>query len=192
MTISDPIDMREFMKAVYDWYTSSTGLFTIWTGQSKTRPSYPYGTLTLVSGPIPIANQPELRYDDNPTQPAPSGAELELVHSIPCTITVSCQARVSQDNANSPDTFAKNYTNRALLGLSQLTQRALWREANIGIIEARVLSLPPDRLGEAFISRDGLEIVFTVVLSSTEFETYIEKMDIESPDLGIPTTTLPE
>jgi hypothetical protein len=63
MTIEAPIDMVTFTDAVYAWFNGSTGLTTIWSDQASPIPDYPYGSLKIISGPVPVSSMVEQRWE---------------------------------------------------------------------------------------------------------------------------------
>lgn len=87
MTAVAPFGWAVAKDAIYDWLAAATGLPVVWANQDAPRPPYPYATLNIIAGPVPVGVD-ELRIvqDGSNTYEVPTGSRR---------ITVSCQAFVS-------------------------------------------------------------------------------------------------
>ncbi|NIQ91023.1 MAG: hypothetical protein GWM98_04740 [Nitrospinaceae bacterium] len=59
-----PIDMKSFEDTVFEWFKKSTGIEAIWRHQAAPQLPYPFGSLSIISGPDPYAPQWETRTEE--------------------------------------------------------------------------------------------------------------------------------
>lgn len=178
--MTDPIDMQEFEDTVYTWFSAATGLTTIWKNQSKTQPVRPYATLRVIAGPVPLSPLWEDRSDYDVGRPA--GAEIEMTTCVPSRITVSCQV---MSGSQLPNENARFYMLKAMAALSRESVQAVFREKEIAIEQNEAPQDIPELVGAEFDSRSQMDVIFGAPLNETEYDTYIEKVGLKSPELGI-------
>lgn len=56
-----PFDFSAAEDAIHDWFSTATGLTTVWRDQSAPQPAYPYGSLLIIAGPTKLGGQDEVR-----------------------------------------------------------------------------------------------------------------------------------
>lgn len=183
MSVTPPIDMETFRDAIYTWFRDATGLETIWSQQSAPRPDYPYGTLLIMSGPTPASPTWEIRYSTDLGRAA--GTEVEEEAVVPCTFSISCQSFVGMPDGRSPDNDAELYMDRALGSLALPSVRAFLRESNISVLRPGQVNNISSIIGESFVSRAGMDVLFGASLSMIEYIGYIKTVHGTSANLGI-------
>ncbi|MDD5034853.1 MAG: hypothetical protein PHE55_08860 [Methylococcaceae bacterium] len=57
MTVSEPVAFTTIENAIHAWLTGSTGISWVWAHQAAPQPAWPYGSVSLLSGPIPAAQE---------------------------------------------------------------------------------------------------------------------------------------
>jgi hypothetical protein len=181
--MTDPIDMEVFEDTVHEWFSTATGLTTIWRDQSKVQPQRPFASLKIIAGPSPLSPDWEIRSNYDAGRPA--GQEIELTTCVPSRLTVSCQVMSGSQN---PTNNARFYMLKALGSLTKESTLALFRAQQIGIERNEDVQDIPELVGGEFDSRSGMDVVFGAPLNETEYNTYIEKVQIKSTALGIDET----
>lgn len=176
-----PLSIEDFENAIHDWFSTQTGLFTVWANQGVPQPEYPFGLLKILSGPI--ADSPAWDHIMETDLTRPRGQEIEDTTTVPAQITVSCQALVELPDGRNPVRDARSYILRALGSLSQYTVQSALRLAGIAIVRAEPVLNLTDEVEE--ISRANLDVVFRVTLLERDFVGYIEKVHAESTQLGV-------
>lgn len=175
--IDAPINMSDFEDAVHTWFVNATGLQTIWTNQSAPRPDYPYASLNVTAGPLPVSPIWELRDSTNLSRPA--GQEIEFIGCVPCTFTISCQTYVVLDAANDPNYNALDYMVRAHGALSLPSFLSALETAQISVVDrGQVGGLPEEIVNDAYVSRSNLDVTFGASLNAKEYAGYISQVQI--------------
>ena len=180
--VAAPIDMEAFQNAVHNWFSSVTGLETIWRDQSAPQPKYPYGSLRVISGPEAVAPQFEQRRDTDLDRD--EGEEVRLTECVPCRLTVSCQTYVGMPDARNPQLDAPYYMNRARGSLALESVRAELWVAKIAIERPGPVQNINEVIEDAYVSRANMDVAFAASLSVEEYTGYIAKVELESTGLG--------
>lgn len=182
MTVSPPIDMTVFQNAIHNWYSTATGIQTMWQDQSVPRPDYPYASLSIISGPLPVSPLWEQRQSFDASRP---GEEIEFSSCVPCTFVIGTQVYTSQPDAINPAYSSLQYAARAQAALAIPSYRATLRAVGISVIEKGTVTNINELVDDAYVSRSGLDVTLGASLSVESYETYIEKVEISSTSLGI-------
>jgi hypothetical protein len=185
MAIDAPISMSDFEDAIHTWFVNATGLETIWVNQSAPRPDYPYASLNITAGPIPVSPIWELRDSTNLSRPA--GTEVEFIGCVPCTFSISCQTYVNLENANNPNYNSRDYIIRAHGALSLPSPLALLQAAQISVVDRGTVTNLDEVINAAYVSRANLDVTFGASLNAIEYAGYISQVQIKSTAFGIDT-----
>jgi len=184
MSIDAPMDFEAFQNAVHEWFAESTGLETIWRDQGGPQPSYPFGSLKMISGPVPDSPHWEERRDFDEARA--NGQQVRLTTGVSCQITISCQAYVGQPDARHPNYNASQYLAKAQAALSlESLQAELFRPNSIGVLSPGTVQDISELIEDAFVSRANMDVIFSAALNIEEYNTWIEKVHGTSTSLGI-------
>jgi len=183
MTVALPIDLKVFRDTVQAWFANATGLQTIWRDQSAMQPEYPFASLLIINGPDPVAPQWEERLSFDSGRP--QGEEYQIDVGVPCMFTVSCQAYVGMPAARAANLNAVAYVARAQSALSLPSVLAAFREKNIAVVRPEAVLNLDELVGDAYVSRANMDVVFGASLSLSEYTGYIDKAELKSAQLGI-------
>ena len=184
--ISEPIDMEVFQDAIHTWFSESMDIQVIWRNQNAPRPDYPYGSLLITSGPIPISPFAEERQSYDAARSL--GKEIELDELIACQFMISCQVYVAGDEGRDPKENASALINKALISLSLRSKLAALWVKKIAFIRTGGIQNIPEEVGNERQSRANMDVTFTATLSVAEYIGYIEKVEAKSVNLGIDQT----
>jgi len=174
----NPIDMEAFENAVHAWFSSASGLFTIWQEQGAPQPDYPYGSLKIISGPTALAPQWEIRQTYDAARPL--GQEIKFEYAAPCRFTVSCQAYAKQGALP-----AVTYINRAMAALSTITTQTTFKVAGVAMERYSAVRNIGKIINETWLSRANIDVQLTALLLISEYTGYVTSVGIESTELGI-------
>ncbi len=177
MTLPDPIDLKAFEDVVWDWFSNSIEAEVIWVQQSAPRPDYTYGSLNLISGPIPVGPFERLTSTD---LNRPAGQEVAIEVRVPCTFVVSCQVHVGVEDARNPERYARNLLSRAQSRLYLVSVQDSFRLANCAVQRVGSLTNLSEIVNDGFVSRAGLDVTFNAALSLIEYTGYIKTAQITS------------
>ena len=181
-----PIDLEAFENAVHAWFHDAIGIAAIWQHVSTPQPPYPYGSLSITSGPIAASPSWEQRQSTDLNRAL--GTEVEVEACVPCTFSVSCQVYVGQPASVSPNERAGAYLNAALARLQLPSVQAQLRAAGIAVLRAGPVQDLDQLIEDAWVSRANLDVTFGAALSLTEYVGFIEHVHAESTSLGIDQT----
>ncbi len=183
MALDDPISMEDFENAVHAWFSAAIDCPAIWSEQSAPRPDYPYGSLNITSGPLPVSPAWERHTDTDLTRAA--GKEVRFQIRVPCTFVVSCQAFVKMPDGRDPTASARTLVTRAQARLYLLTVQEAFREANISVQGSGPVQNISSVINDGNVSRAAIDATFNASLSLDEYTGYIDKTAIESTQLGV-------
>lgn len=57
------MEFAPFKTAIYNWFKKQSDITVIWADQASPRPARPYGSLKVISGPVKLGGQDNLRQD---------------------------------------------------------------------------------------------------------------------------------
>jgi len=184
--VESPIDMEAFENAVHEWFSTNTGLMTIWRQSSSPQPERPYGSLLRVAGPVAISPHWEVRASTDLSREA--GKEIAQEACVPCRITISCQAHVAQPDGSNPNQNAEFYINKAQSSLSLPSVGVTFKAANISVLQPGEVQNLNQIVEDSFESRANIDVIFGASLSLTEYVGYIKTVQVKSTALGIDET----
>lgn len=182
--VSAPLDMEAFQAAIRNWCSTATNLQTIWSGQSAPVPDYPYAVLNIISGPLPVSSLWELRHTFDASR---AGEEIEFNACVLCTFTINAQFYVTLDDSINPNYSSLQYAMKAQAALALPSYQAALNADDISVIDKGTVTNLDELINDAYVSRSGFDITFGASLNATEYETYIEQVELKSTSLGIDT-----
>ncbi len=180
MTDTIAINWENIQNALYNWVSSKTDIAWIWANQDAPQPSYPYGVLNIISGPVKIGFD-ELRYlvsDDK--------LDLDVVGNR--QFTCSLQVNIGPPDAD----VLPNYDSRALMSYLQATLglpsvQDLFRTANFSVINAPVAEQFDQVVADFWISRTQMDLICQTTSCITETDTdAFDKVKVSSDIEGAP------
>lgn len=136
-----PFDWTTAQNALYTWLYGQLDIPVWWEGQHRPRGDYPYATLDIIAGPVPVGDTDRRRVSED----APgTGVYIRAVRDY--EMTVSCQAFVSHDSDSEIDFDSKALAvlsiAHASLGREEIVRTL--NEAGVSVREEMpVRSLPP-------------------------------------------------
>lgn len=177
-TVAQAIDWRTVEDALYDWFSTSTGLETVWEDQRAPQPTYPYASLNVLPGTSPMGAQSEHITE----------ADGSITMRRQRDFTLSCQVHVGPTGANTPECHARTLVDTAIMTLDSPVQAQLFSSAGIGI--RGPLGEPQDldlEISGEWISRTRVDIRFGVASTLNIAPGYFEKIGISSRLAGLNT-----
>ncbi len=184
--VASPINMETFENAVHEWFSTNTGLMTIWRQGSAPQPERPYGSLLRIAGPVAVSPHWEIRNSTDLTRAA--GREVAQEACVLCRITISCQAHIAQPDGSDPNQNAEFYINKAQSSLSLPSVGAVFRAANMSVLQPGEVQNLNQIVEDSFESRANIDVIFGASLSLTEYIGYIKTVQVESTEFGIDET----
>ena len=162
----NPFDWETIHDAIFDWFNVSTALPNIvWANQDIRQPPYPYGTLSILSGPIAQAPQDEYR-----REMVTQGSETYLLNHTGNLYQIVVSANVfvgPPDNAN-PDSNAISIMARAKAALGVREFITQLSEAGIGIVEGMAIQQLDFVQDAKWVSRAQMDVMFTIAGNVTD------------------------
>ena len=184
--LANPIDMETFENVVHKWFSESIEADAIWAQQSAPRPSYPYGVLNIISGPITASPFWERKFSTDLDREA--GKEILAEIGVPCTMVVSCQAHVVAADGRDPARYSRTLVSRAQARLQLISVQDDFRTANISVQRAEPVTNISGLVNDGNVSRSGIDVRFNAMLKLDEYLGYIKTTKIVSTDVGIDKT----
>lgn len=180
-----PISLFDFKNAIHDRISEALRGYrvrVVWREQDAPQPELPFVALKIISGPVLLSQFWGTVQNDDLTR---AGKEVELANYSPGHFTISCEAFVSRKSSVATDFDA--------LAVLSVCRAAMSRESTILFFDTRgigfVRAEPPNDLSAleetSFTSRANLDLVFSVTLEDSDFVTYIQKVELESDELGV-------
>lgn len=183
MTLQIPIDWRTIENALHTWFSSTTGLETIWSNQDAPQPEYPYATLNIVAGPTRVSPHDESRtLSEDLSGVTNVGQEIELGFMSPRMFTVGCQIHVGPPADSDPDCDARAFMSSAEAQLNLPSIQAGFKAANIAFVRTNNVNTLDLVVNGEFISRVTMDVEFATTSLVTERDTYLE--GVKSPVSG--------
>lgn len=182
--VSAPINMETFQNAIHTWCSTATNIQTIWADQSAPVPDYPYAALNIISGPLPVSPLYELRHTFDASR---AGQEIEFNACVPCTFTIEAQFYVTLEDSRNPNYSSLQYAMKAQSALALPSYKAALIAAEISVVDKGTVTNLDEVINDAYVSRAAFDTTFGASLNVTEYETYIESVELKSTNLGIDT-----
>jgi hypothetical protein len=175
--------MENFENTVHDWFSAVTGLEVIWREQSAPLPKFPFGTLKILAGPTRLG-RPTVQEKESVGRGV--GEEVEIKAVVPCSMSVSCQVFAGgRPDASNPNYNARVYANKAMTNIEMPSVWDTFRRAGITIMNVGEIKNLDALVESEHESRAGLDILFGITLTESEFTGYIETVHIRSTNLKI-------
>ncbi len=180
-----PIDWQKVDDALWDWISGKLGYTAIWENQNVEQPAYPYVSM-LRTSLVEEGGPKETRWVYN--SGAAAGEEIELRTYEPVLFTLAVSVHVDRGaGANDPGANAMDIASkiRGDLGrestIEQLLAEGLSVVGEAGIQDTSVV------VNAEWISRATMDLTFRTASVMTEETGYIDKVGLESTELGIDT-----
>lgn len=180
--IPKPIPWKDIEDAIYNFFVSCTGLQVIWEDQSTPRPSYPYGSLRIISGPTSIGmDETRLETVTNP----PVGTKLQKL--ISCgSREMTCSFKVfGTPSSIDPFSHARAYE-AVLRGALELPIfRSILSAVGLAFRGQNPISLPDQQIDNTWISRSVLDVRFGLSSNMEQQMDVIETAHIKAVGDGL-------
>lgn len=180
MTRQVALEWQQIQDAIHQWACEATGGLTwLWADQDTSQEPWPYGVLSVVSGPNPIPGSiDEIRWD--------ADAETNT-HTGPRSFTIGFQVSVGPPDSNTrPDEGSESILATLHSTIGFQATRDLLYGANVSVAE--VLAINPIGLyvGQEFVDRAQMDIRFHTQAALIEAVGPIDKVEIASSYTGNP------
>ena len=179
-----PIDWEDVENALHRWFTDSTDLeCVIWGNQDAPQPPYPYGTITIITGPTKVGGIDETLQEAlaDPLPPAPE-LPIELIKAGPREITLSCQVNVGPPDDNNPGMHSRSIITAAQAALGLPSFSASLRKAGIAVIEELPIAEFSIQIADLWVSRSQMDVRFGLISVVREESPIIETVEITAGD----------
>lgn len=195
MTVALAIDWEAVQDAIWQWFSESTELVTVWADQDMPQPKYPYASLDIISGPTRVGGQDDVV---RVTDLAQVGEEVQHRRIGLRQFIIACQIHVGPKR-NQFATFQEptpNCNARALMSsaeaqLETFAIHQIFRDACLAFVRrTEMLSLDLPIAGE-ILSRVQMDIEFATNSVVDERTTYIEDVGMTGTFTDPGDTTLP-
>lgn len=176
--------MNDVEDALRAWVKASTGFdneHVFFSDQKVPRPSGPYVTIRLGSvGMLGAVDPIEVKDAASPT----AGAEIELQVRALREVSVGIQVWNAPAVAVSPALTAVGIASKIQVGLSLPSVRDAFAVACVSVIDMGSIQNLSSLLGTDFDGRSSFDVRCYVMLSASEFTTYIEKFELTNTSTG--------
>lgn len=178
-----PICWNTIECAIYDWVTGKVGWEAIWEDQNLPAPDYPYLSLKR-SAVRREGGKPEIRTSTDLGRPL--GEEIELLATSPVQFTLTVQAFMDEaSGANDPNVNSVQTATKLQASLGQLSVQSQLFQAGLSIIEELPVQDISEVVNGEFLNRAAFDVRFRTASVMTERTGFIEKVEVESTELGI-------
>lgn len=177
-----PFDWQSIEAAFVEWVESASGLDALWEDQNLPQLPYPFVTLKRTN----IASTgtgDELRTSTDLSQ---AGEEVELLTTNQSEFTLNVQVLTDEDHgANDPMANSVFFAGRLKASLHQHSRVEAFRAVGLALIEDLNIQDVSGVENGQFINRASLDVRFRVASQMTERIGYIDKVEVESTELGV-------
>jgi hypothetical protein len=187
--IPDPLNWQTIEDTIYDWFTEQSGVSVVWGNQDSPEEPYPFGVLSVISGPLMVAPQDEVKWTTDLSKPL--GQEVALNIEGLRELVVSCQIFAEPPTSLDPSAHPRFIMSRVQASLSAPSVLEAFRNANMSIIRAGdiiILDAPDD---DTWIARANMDVRFYLMSQSVEESGFMNEIEITSTPFGIDKKTLP-
>ena len=189
MSRARAIDWQIIERALVTWVAGQADLprtSVLFMDQKKTQPQYPYATLKRIAGPILDNGLTDNKVSEKQTI---DGREmLHVTVSGARQFTVSVQTYTERHADPNLDAVAILTTLQSSLELDAVLEQ-LAADADLTVIEAGNVSDTSYVVGGEWTSRASMDVRFRVASVLTEDVDFVDSVDMESEDQGIPPFT---
>lgn len=158
----------------------------IWEDEEIPQPDYPYVSMKRTAGPIKEGGLDENRHTFDAARPV--GEEIEIQTTGPRAFTLTVQAHVGKPVDHGRDATA--LLSRLSASVRQNRTQEIFDTYQLSAIEVLDVSDLSAFENGRWVSRASLDVRFRVLSVITEQLGYIDKVEVESTELGIPSTVL--
>lgn len=180
-----PLDWRFFKDTIHDWISEVVrdgGIQVVWREQNAPQPSLPFIGLKIIAGPTELSQSWGQLTDVDLTR---AGKEIEMSTYVPAHITVSCQAFVAREYAVEEEIDAQSILAACRASLSLESVKESFASKRISFVRAEPIADLSALEETSITSIANLDIVFGLTLTVAEYVTYIQKVQVVSPQFGI-------
>lgn len=185
-TSLQPVDWNTIECCLHDWVTDKLSFDTdrvIWEDQNITQPRFPYISMKRIST-VKEGGVDETRATTDLAQDA--GEEIELLTTGPIAFTLTVQAHIDEQwGANKPGGNATFLLSKLRASLGQRSVCDAFTACGLSVIEELAINDISLVFNGQFINRASMDVRLRTASVMTERVGYIDKVDIESTDLGI-------
>lgn len=181
-----PIAWTTLENAIQAFFVAASGLTVIWGNQAGPRPAYPYGTVSIISGPTPVGID-ELRTvaADPPVAIPDEGGVLSAVGNR--DITVSFQV-FGPAGSVAPTAHARSYAAAVVAAFELPLYGDALKLAGVAIREIIPINLPDRQVADSWQSRAAVDVRFGIVSEVSQPIHVIESVEVNAEpgadDLG--------
>lgn len=175
-TVQVPVDWDTLEDTWQSWFSSTTGLVTVWANQDAPRPAFPYATLDIpiilkTGGP----GERRWVYDSG----AAAGEEIVFTITSNMQVTLSCQIHVLPIQSDIPACHARALMSAALGSLNTLTQQSAFNAVMVAVADIGEILDISEPFEDTMINRTQMDVTFTVGACVTETTGYINQVELE-------------
>lgn len=180
-----PLDQRAFKDLIHDWISDVVrdyNVRVVWREQDAPQPELPYIGLKIIAGPTGVS---EAWGQLETVELTRAGKEIETTTYVQAEISVSCQAYVARKEATESEIDALAVVSACRASLSLESVRQKLASAKVGFLRSEPLTDLSVLEETSTVSRANMDFVFGVMLTYSEFVTYIQRVELKSPEFGI-------
>ncbi len=171
------LDWQAVEDAIHAWFQGATGVDVIWSNQDLPQPPWPFGTLNIISGPLRIGGEDNVRRSTDLNQDP--GEEVQLEHNGPRHFLVSCQVIQGPPDAHNPDCHARRLATAGQAALSLESINQAFNLVGLAVVEYSDITNLDVEVGGEWTTRSAFDVTFAYTSSVTERVGYIENAEIE-------------
>lgn len=187
-----PIDWSTIEDAIYDWLAGGVEGFdaivpdAIWEDQNVAQPDYPYATLK-VTAHRKEGGRDEVRTTTLTGQPAGQEIEILVTGPVQMTVAVTFNADAAAGGAASA-TRARSLAAKAQASLGLPAVVDHFRGAGLSIVAEEGVTDTSLVINGEWLARATLDVRLRTATQMTQRAGYMDKVQLESDDLGVDTT----
>lgn len=174
--VSPSFDYEEFEDTLHQLVSEASDMTSVWARQGAPQPAYPFNTLHIISGPTPVSPLWETLSN---YAPAPVD-NVEMEYRVPCEVVLEIQTRVSKADSLTPSATAQTLLSAVQAAILHTDYRNRLNAKNISIMDPGVVKNLDTMLPDNLMSWAMVEVTLGVMLSTTEYVSYIEHVDVGS------------
>lgn len=180
--IANPIPWKDIEDAIYDFFVACTGLRVIWEDQSTPRPSLPYGTLRIISGPTSLGMD-ETRVETVVAPPQgvkPAKLVLGGSRELTCSFKIFGSA-----GSIDPASHARAFVGVLRGALELPVYRDILISAGLAFRGQTPITLPDSQIDQTWVSRSVLDVRFGLSSNMEQQIDVIETAHIKAVGSGM-------
>lgn len=180
--IPDPVSWFEIEDALFDWVADQSEMDVVWGNQDAPAPkTYPYCTLTVLSGPrLPAAyGHDELRTSTIANQPLGEELLLEFGGQREFTLSINIFDAPPSSLGVSHPRFVMSRIQASLAAPSVLGKLSA---SGIAVIDYGDIVILDAAVDDTWIARCSMDVVLGIAVTSFEKIGYIKTVLVSSPE----------